>query len=100
VAHVISKRPLRAFWTKHRDAEKELAAWFKIARRATWTKIAEVRELFPDADQVGRCIVFNICHNDYRLIVSVSRNWKRIYVLDVLTHKDYSKNTWKKDCGA
>jgi mRNA interferase HigB len=59
-----------------------------------------VREPFPDADQVGRCVVFNICRNDYRLIVSVSRNWKRIYVMSVLTHKDYSKNTWKKDCGA
>jgi len=98
VAHVISKVRLRAFWEKHRDAEKELATWFKSARKARWAILADVRVPFPTADQVGTCLVFDNCHNDYRLIVRPSRNWKRLYVRHVLTHKDYDKGQWKKGC--
>jgi mRNA interferase HigB len=98
MAHVISKRRLRQFWQKHHDAEKDLMAWYKAACKAPWTTIAEVRELFPTADQVGRCLVFNIRHNRYRLVVRMSRNWRRIWVRQVLTHKDYDKDEWKQDC--
>lgn len=54
---------------------------------------------YPSADLVGRCLVFNISHNKYRLIVRVTQNWKRLYVRHVLTHKQYDSDSWKKDCG-
>jgi len=98
VAHVIAKPRLRAFWEKHRDAQKELEAWFKSARKARWMCLADVRVPFPSADQVGRCLIFDVCHNRYRLIVRATRNWKRIYVRHVLTHNDYDKGQWKKGC--
>lgn len=96
--HVISKKRLREFWQNHGDAERDLVAWFKVARKARWHRIADVRVPFRHADQVGRCIVFNIRGNRYRLIVRVTRNWRRIYVRHVLTHKDYDRETWKADC--
>ncbi len=52
---------------------------------------------FPSADRYGHCLVFNIRHNRYRLIVRPSANWKRLYVRHILTHKDYDKDVWKND---
>ena len=98
VAHVISKQRLRAFWEHNRDARKELEDWYKAACKAQWVGLADVRRAFPDADQVGRCLVFNIRGNKYRLIVRATYNWKRLYVRNILTHKDYDKRLWLKSC--
>jgi mRNA interferase HigB len=99
VMHVISRRKLQEFWGDHPEAETPLAAWYKTARKATWRTFAEVRAVFASADRVGKCIVFNIGGNKYRLIVIVSPNWHRLYVRFVLTHKDYDRGDWKGDCG-
>jgi mRNA interferase HigB len=98
VAHVIAKARLRAFWERHRDAQNALAAWFKAARKARLTCLADMRVPFPSADQVGSCLIFDVCHNKYRLIVRPSRNWKRLFVRHVLIHRDYDKGHWKKGC--
>ena len=52
---------------------------------------------FPSADQVGKCIVFYIGGNKYRLI-AIIRGWRRVYVRFVVTHKEYDRDSWKKDC--
>ncbi len=96
--NVVSKARLRAFWEQHRDAQKELEAWFKIVRKARWTDLADVRASFPSADKVGSCLIFNICHNKYRLIVWANRRMTWLFVKHILTHKDYDKDLWKKDC--
>jgi len=98
VANVLTKPTLQAFWERHRDAQKELEAWFKVARKARWTSLADVRAPFPTADMVGQCLIFNICRNKYRLIVSANRSMTRLFVKHILTHKDYDRNEWKKDC--
>jgi mRNA interferase HigB len=98
--HVISRKRLQEFWKGHPDAEKDLLAWYKVAKKARWTKFADVRATFRSADQVKRCVVFNIVHNRYRLIVIITGDWKRILVRRILTHKDYDRDDWKSDCGA
>jgi mRNA interferase HigB len=98
VAHVIAKPRLREFWEHNRDAQKELENWYKTARKAHWTSLTDLRIANPKADQVGRCLIFNICGNKYRLIVRVTQNWKRLYVRHVLTHKDYDKQAWRTSC--
>lgn len=53
--------------------------------------------------QVGSCLVFNVCGNNYRLIcgVTYANAWARgtLYVKHFLTHADYDKGKWKADCG-
>jgi mRNA interferase HigB len=96
--HVISKKRLQSFWENRRDAQKELEAWYKVARKARWIGLADVRMAFPKADQVGTCLVFNICGNKYRVIARASRNWKTLYVRYVLTHKKYDRRAWLESC--
>ena len=40
-----------------------------MTEHATWECFADVRVVYPHADQVGRCVVFNIAGNKFRLVV-------------------------------
>ena len=96
---VISKRKLREFWEQHPNAREPLLDWHNITRKADWANLAETRMTFPHADSVGECTVFNVKGNDYHLITVIKYRARRVYVLHVLTHADYDKERWKKDCG-
>ena len=43
--------PLRA---DHPDAEAPLTSWYKAVRKARWRRFADIRAVFPSADQVGK----------------------------------------------
>jgi mRNA interferase HigB len=95
---VISRRTLREFWTTHHDAAGPLKAWFRIAEAAEWTCFANLRETFPNADMVGRCTVFNIGGNKYRLVAVIHFNRGRVYIRHVLTHAEYDHGRWRNEC--
>jgi mRNA interferase HigB len=97
--HVISKKKLRDFWEQHADAQVPLDNWFRVAKKAAWQSIAEVKAIFPHADAAYTCTVFNIGGNKYRLIVEIRYDRQVIYVKHVLTHKEYDQDAWKKACG-
>ncbi len=96
--HIISKPRLREFWTQHSDAEIPLLNWYKQTGKADWKNLAETRELFPHADSIGECTIFNIGGNKYRLITKINYKKKIVYVRFVLTHFEYDKDKWKDDC--
>ena len=73
-----------------------LMNWYRIAKRADWDSLVEVRRDFAHADIVGRRTVFNIHGNDYRLIARVNYKTKRVFILHILTHVEYSKGGWKR----
>jgi mRNA interferase HigB len=93
---VISKPTLLKFSEKHSDALVPLLNWYRITRRADWSSLAEARRDFAHADIVGRRTVFNIHGNDYRLIARVNYKTKRVFILFILTHVEYSMGGWKR----
>lgn len=96
--HIVSRRRLREFWQIEREAETSLDNWYRTAKRARWKNIAEVREIYPHADLVGECVVFNVGGNKYRLIVKLEFLKQTVYIKFVLTHKEYDKEDWKRNC--
>ena len=98
MVRIISKRKLREFWEEHPDAREPLLNWYNVTRKASWQNPVDLRKSFRHADPVGDCTVFNIKGNDYRLITTVRYRKRRVYVLHVLTHSEYSKEKWKNDC--
>ena len=58
--------------------------------------IAEIREVFPSADKVGKLTIFNIGGNKIRLAAAIHYNRKKIYIRAVLTHKEYDEGKWKE----
>jgi mRNA interferase HigB len=89
---VIAKKKLRDFWTKYPRAEETLNSWYRVAEKADWLGPNDVRNTYRSADPVGdEFVVFNICHNDYRLVVRVVYARSTVYIWDVCTHADYAR---------
>ncbi|MCC6125264.1 MAG: type II toxin-antitoxin system HigB family toxin [Pirellulales bacterium] len=95
--HVISEKKLRQFWEKWPEAETPLRAWHRVAEHAQWQSFAEVRDVYPHADRVGRCTIFNIGGNKFRLVAVIYFNRGKLYIRHVLTHEEYDGDKWKED---
>ena len=93
--HVISRKKLREFWTKHSQARDPLETWYRVVKHAEWDSFADVRLTFNSADAVGRFVVFNIAGNNYRLISAIHYNRRKLFVRHVLTHREYDLGKWK-----
>lgn len=96
--NVISLQKLKSFWEKHKDAELPLRAWYGTCRKSRWKNLDDVHKVYPHADLVCDCTIFNVGGNKYRLIVKIRYKSQRIYVIHVMTHKEYDKKKWKNDC--
>lgn len=94
--NTISYRKIREFIALHPNAESSLSAWYKIARKAKWQNLIEVRKDYPHADRVGRLIVFNIAGNNYRLIAEIHFESQLVLIRHILTHAEYDRDRWKK----
>ncbi len=97
--HVISRSALRAFWEIHPEAEQPLRDWYSV-KNATWATPNDMRETFNSVDLVGRCSVFNVGGNRYRIVAAVHFNSRRVYIRHVLSHREYDREKWKPECEA
>jgi mRNA interferase HigB len=93
--HVISRKKLKEAVARHRELEAPLDAWFRIAKKAEWKNLAEVRKTLSSADAVGKWTVFNVKGHGYRLITEINYAFGRIYTRHVLTHAEYDRGFWK-----
>ncbi len=94
--NVISYKRIREFSSIHRDAEASLRAWYRTAKRSNWGNLAEVKLVYPSADQVDRYTVFNIRGNRYRLIARIVYRSRTVFIVAVLTHEEYDLGKWKE----
>ena len=101
---MISQPGLLAASAPHPQAQNWVKAWLTVAKKAAWTSLDDVRQAYPATDQLGRCLIFDVNGNNYRLIVTVL--WARVapqidgalYIKHFLTHAEYDKDNWKGCC--
>ncbi|HWA88268.1 MAG TPA: type II toxin-antitoxin system HigB family toxin [Opitutus sp.] len=98
---LIKRTTLREHGRRFPKATRALDAWAQLALAAAWSSLVETRLTFPHADQVkvksGRTVtVFNVCGNDFRLITAIHYHRQKVFILDFLTHAEYSRDLWKK----
>jgi len=100
---VISKARLRQFWKLpgRETAAGPLRAWYTHVNDKTvaWQSWADVKAGFASASIVGNCVVFNIAGNKFRLITRVLYPSQKVFVLKIMTHKQYDEVNWKEECG-
>ena len=94
--HIITRKRLNEFADNYPNARSGLAHWYSVLAPAVVRSFAELRMLFPSADQVGKLTVFNIGGNTARLIAAIHYNRQKIYIRAVLTHDDYDEGKWKE----
>jgi len=98
---IITRRRLNEYAKLHPNAAVSLSAWHHVSRQNSWKCLQEVRRTFPHADPAtvasGKTvIIFNIAGNHHRLITAIHYDTGKIFILEILTHAEYSKNRWKK----
>ena len=103
--HIISrKKLLEAAKQYGAQVAGPLDSWYRIAKRARWRSLEDVRRTYRHADGVvvgkGKqkrvYTVFNIGGNDFRLVTEIFYDDETILVRHVLTHAEYDKGAWKK----
>lgn len=97
---LIKRTTLREYARRFPKAVTSLDDWARLTLSAAWKNLVDTRRTFPHADQVkvksGRTTtVFNVCGNDFRLITAIHYDCRKVFVLNFLTHAEYSKDTWK-----
>jgi mRNA interferase HigB len=93
---VISVKRIRNFLELYPKAESSLLGWYTTVKHANWENMAEMNQVFPNADLVGRRTVFNIMGGNFRLIARVNYARKTVFILHILTHKEYDRGRWKE----
>ncbi len=94
--HIITRKRLNEFASKYPETNNALADWFRRMKSADYYSIAEIREVFPSADKVGKLTVFNIGGNKVRLVAAIHYNRNKVYIRAVLTHEEYDAGKWKE----
>ena len=89
---IISKKTLKDYWEQEPATKAALQAWHAEARSAEWSSPADVKARYGTASILkdGR-VVFNICGNQYRLVVWINYDFFTIYIRFVGTHKEYDE---------
>jgi mRNA interferase HigB len=94
--HIISWKKIKEAAVRRSELAGPLDAWYRVAKRALWRNLADVRKTFANADCVAKWTVFDIKGNQYRLITEINYEFGRIYLRHVLTHSEYDKGGWKQ----
>jgi mRNA interferase HigB len=97
--HIVTIKRLQQASEEYREVAAELGAWARIVKTARWKNFQQLRDSFPDADDVDGFVVFNIRHNRYRLIVAVHyakmvagrSSLGHVYIGSFMTHKEYDR---------
>lgn len=97
---LVKRSTLRHYASRFSKADRALNDWARLVLSGKWQNLVETRRMFPHADQVkvksGKVVtVFNVCGNDFRLITAIHYDRQKVFVLNFLTHAEYSREHWK-----
>ena len=99
---VVSPKRVKDYAVRFPTARPSLMHWLETVRRSEWTSPAELKDTLCDVDVVtvdsDRTVyVFNIEHNRHRLIAAIHFNTQTVYILRIMSHKEYDRNRWKRE---
>ena len=95
---ILSLAALRDFWEREHQAEEVLRDFYRKLSGVEAKNLAELKLTFPSIDLVGKCYVFNVGGNKYRVIARIHFNRQMVFIRFVLTHREYDKEKWKSEC--
>jgi mRNA interferase HigB len=94
--NVISFKRIRDFSLLHKDATSSLKAWYTVVKKANWRNLVELKQVYSSADLVDRYTIFNIKGTKYRLISRIVYRSQTVFIVAIMTHKEYDLGKWKE----
>lgn len=97
---IITRKRLREHAARFPKARASLEHWEHTVMSATWRSPVELKRTFNDVDPAtvasgNGVYVFNLQRNEHRLIAAIHFDKRRVFVLRILTHKEYDTQRWK-----
>ena len=92
--HIISLRALQEFWKRHDGAKVPMRNWHTLVESTRFQDFTHIKQVFGSADYVVPYTIFDIGGNNYRLITVIHYNVGKVYIREVLTHREYDE--WNK----
>lgn len=87
---LLSKKITQDFKEKHTDAKSSIDSWEAEVENAKWQTPHELKERYRKASLVkNQQVVFDICHNKYRILVQINYKNQVVLIKKVGTHKEY-----------
>lgn len=93
--HIITKRRITEAKKKHKDCATALDGWYRVMEQNNFTDFSALKKTFNSIDKVEDKFVFNIGGNKLRLIASIHFNRNKVFIRNILTHKEYDKDKWR-----
>ncbi len=95
IMHIITQKRIWEAMEKYPESASSLEGWYRILKKNQFNSFSDIKKSFNSVDKVGNRYVFNVSGNKLRIIASIHFQRKKIYIRDVLTHREYDKNAWK-----
>ena len=89
---------IEKFARRHPNARSAFNRWRRITEVVIWGDFEDFKRDFPAADKYRACVIFDIAGNNYRLITKIDYAAEIVAIRKALTHAEYDKEKWKKDC--
>ena len=93
--HIISQKRIWDAKKKYAESENALDGWYRIIKKNKFNNFAELKKAFNSIDKVRDLYVFDLGGNKLRLISTIHFQRQKIYIRNILTHKEYDKENWK-----
>ncbi len=89
---IISRSALSNYGAANPRSDQALKAWGAEAKHASWSTPADVKAQYGNASILkdGR-VVFNICGNEFRMVVWINYKYFTIYIRFIGTHAEYDQ---------
>jgi mRNA interferase HigB len=91
---LIARKRIVDFYSipEYRDSKKALEAWIYETKYANWKAPSDIKEKYGNASiLLNNRVVFNICGNKYRIVVSVNYSTGILYLRFIGTHAEYDQ---------
>jgi mRNA interferase HigB len=89
---IISRKRLRDYWEQHKEVQKALEAWYADVKNSVWHNTSEIKTIYQTASFLeDNRVVFNICGNNYRIVVRINYDYQLVYIRFVGSHTEYDR---------
>ena len=95
--HIIARPVLLEFAGRFPDSRGPLERWWHICRKNDFGSFDKLRKTFGSVDIVGKCVVFNIGGNKFRLVARINFLGRRMWIKYILPHDEYDRLDLRED---